>query len=165
MEYSEHHEHDLNKIFLKRCLFSRERCKIGFVEIVCRRVSFQIFLKKNFWYWKLVFFSNFNFCVEKKSFCAERFEIVLNVFVKIFFSISFSKRLWSIFRYHLDLVFVGETKLGQLDIRMFDIKKYARFRPMLGSDLRLETLEQLYMKHKIFFMKQLKNKPREKDTL
>ncbi|RNA37571.1 hypothetical protein BpHYR1_019403 [Brachionus plicatilis] len=24
------------------------------------------------------FFSNFNFCVEKKSFCAERFEIVLN---------------------------------------------------------------------------------------
>ncbi|RNA15961.1 hypothetical protein BpHYR1_040439 [Brachionus plicatilis] len=26
----------------------------------------------------LVFFSNFNFCVEKKSFCAERFEIVLN---------------------------------------------------------------------------------------
>ncbi|RNA27567.1 hypothetical protein BpHYR1_031395 [Brachionus plicatilis] len=28
--------------------------------------------------WKLVFFSNFDFCVEKKSFCAERFEIVLN---------------------------------------------------------------------------------------
>ncbi|RNA41488.1 hypothetical protein BpHYR1_047307 [Brachionus plicatilis] len=26
----------------------------------------------------LVFFSNFNFCVEKKSFCAECFEIVLN---------------------------------------------------------------------------------------
>ncbi|RNA37151.1 hypothetical protein BpHYR1_039104, partial [Brachionus plicatilis] len=25
--------------------------------------------------WKLVFFSNFNFCVEKKSLCAERFEI------------------------------------------------------------------------------------------
>ncbi|RNA41769.1 hypothetical protein BpHYR1_053264 [Brachionus plicatilis] len=26
----------------------------------------------------LVFFSNFNFCVEKKSFCAQRFKIVLN---------------------------------------------------------------------------------------
>ncbi|RNA25222.1 hypothetical protein BpHYR1_007749 [Brachionus plicatilis] len=26
----------------------------------------------------LVFFSNFNICVEKKSFCAECFEIVLN---------------------------------------------------------------------------------------
>ena len=39
---------------------------------------------------------------------------------------------------------------------MFDIKKYARFRPMLEA-LRLETVEQLYMKHKIFFMKQLKN--------
>ncbi|RNA36685.1 hypothetical protein BpHYR1_040856 [Brachionus plicatilis] len=53
----------------------------------------------------------------------------------------------SIFRYHLDLVFVGETKLGELDIRqyllikrMFDIKKYARFRPMLEA-LRLETPE------------------------
>ncbi|RNA02401.1 hypothetical protein BpHYR1_045385 [Brachionus plicatilis] len=64
----------------------------------------------------------------------------------------------SIFRYHLDLVFVGETKLGELDIRqnllikrMFDIKKYARFRPMLEA-LRLETVEQLYMKFKIFFM-------------
>ncbi|RMZ99600.1 hypothetical protein BpHYR1_024760 [Brachionus plicatilis] len=34
---------------------------------------------------------------------------------------------------------------------MFDIKKYARFRPMLEA-LRLETVEQLYMKHKIFFI-------------
>ncbi|RNA38112.1 hypothetical protein BpHYR1_041498 [Brachionus plicatilis] len=34
----------------KDVCFSRERCKIGFVEIVCQRVSFQIFLKKNFWY-------------------------------------------------------------------------------------------------------------------
>ncbi|RNA19453.1 hypothetical protein BpHYR1_037288 [Brachionus plicatilis] len=39
---------------------------------------------------------------------------------------------------------------------MFDIKKYARLRPMLEA-LRLETVEQLYMKHKIFIMKQLKN--------
>ncbi|RNA17001.1 hypothetical protein BpHYR1_006488 [Brachionus plicatilis] len=39
---------------------------------------------------------------------------------------------------------------------MFDIKKYARFRPMLEAR-RFETVEQLYMKHKIFFMKQLKN--------
>ncbi|RNA30871.1 RNA-directed DNA polymerase from mobile element jockey-like [Brachionus plicatilis] len=50
----------------------------------------------------------------------------------------------SIFRYHLDLVFIGEKKLNELDIRQnllikraFGIRKFARFRPMLES-LRLE---------------------------
>ncbi|RNA15284.1 RNA-directed DNA polymerase from mobile element jockey-like [Brachionus plicatilis] len=63
----------------------------------------------------------------------------------------------SISRYHINLVFVGETKLGELDIRqnllikrIFDIKKYARFRPMLEA-LRLETVEQLYETQYIFY--------------
>jgi hypothetical protein len=68
----------------------------------------------------------------------------------------------SIFRYHLDVVFIGEKKLNEYDIRQnlllkraFSIKKFSRFGPMLEA-VKVESIEQIYLKHKVFFLKQLR---------
>ncbi|RNA42677.1 hypothetical protein BpHYR1_013425 [Brachionus plicatilis] len=71
----------------------------------------------------------------------------------------------SIFRYHLDTVWIGADKLSEFETRQnlllkraLGIKKFARFRPMLEA-IKVETIEQIYCKHKIFFLKQLRQSP------
>ena len=68
----------------------------------------------------------------------------------------------STFRYYLDLLFIGEKKISEIDIRQnlllkraFGIKKFARFRALLEA-VNIETIEQMYLKHKIFFIKQIR---------
>ncbi|RNA28184.1 hypothetical protein BpHYR1_054085 [Brachionus plicatilis] len=55
------------------CLLKESRQNMQ--KIVAEELLLNLFRKKKLYvtyHWKLVFFSNFNFCVEKKSFCAER---------------------------------------------------------------------------------------------
>lgn len=58
----------------------------------------------------------------------------------------------SIFRYNLDFVYLTEKRLKELE----KPKKFARIRPLLET-LYSEMAEQLCIKHKIFFLKQLRN--------
>lgn len=69
----------------------------------------------------------------------------------------------SIFRYHLDVVLINVSKLKELDTRQnilikraIGINKYSLNKP-LNEALRLESVSQIYFKHKIFFLKQINN--------
>ncbi|RNA15369.1 hypothetical protein BpHYR1_050089 [Brachionus plicatilis] len=69
--------------------------------------------------WKLVFFSNFNFCVEKKSFCAARFEIVLNAFL-------------SRFEYYL-INFIDFLQKSELGVTIKPWNPWASEKKMMGT--------------------------------
>jgi hypothetical protein len=69
----------------------------------------------------------------------------------------------SAFRYHLDLLYISESKIKEFEIRQnlmlkraIGIRKFGRFSPVLEA-IKVESIEQIYMKHKIFFIKQLMN--------
>lgn len=69
----------------------------------------------------------------------------------------------SIFRYHLDVVLINVSKLKELDTRQnilikrtIGINKYSLCKS-LNEAVRLESISKIYFKHKIFFLKQIKN--------
>jgi len=69
----------------------------------------------------------------------------------------------SIFRYHLDIVLINMTKLKELDTRQnilikrsIGLNKFTRSRS-LNEALKLESISELYFKHKLFFLKQINN--------
>ena len=69
----------------------------------------------------------------------------------------------SIFRFHLDNVFINQTKLKELDVRQnilikrtIGISKYCKT-SLLNEALNVESIQQIYCKHKIFFIEQLRN--------
>ena len=68
----------------------------------------------------------------------------------------------SIFRSCLDNLFISERQLNELELRQnmllkqtLGIKKYGRVKPM-NECLKVESIRQIYFKHKIFFLQQLK---------
>ena len=65
-------------------------------------------------------------------------------------------------RYHFDTLLIGQSKINELEIRQnlllkraVGVKKFARFKPMLES-IKVESVEQVYMKYKIYFLKQIR---------
>lgn len=67
----------------------------------------------------------------------------------------------SIFRSHLDNLYISNKKLDELEIRQnimiksfIGVSKFSRTRP-LNDSIKLESIKQIYFKHKIFFLKQI----------
>ena len=77
----------------------------------------------------------------------------------------------SIFRYPLDNLYIGESKLDELDVRQnLLIKRAIGIKKLRGSSplnkvIKIDSIKQLYMKHKMFFLKQLMNDKVCKDVL
>ena len=77
----------------------------------------------------------------------------------------------SIFRYHLDNIFINEKSLKEFDIRQnilikrfIGLSKFTKTKP-LNKALKLESIRQIYYKHKIFFVKQIFNNQLCKNVL
>ena len=73
------------------------------------------------------------------------------------------KQLQSTLNFGLEFCFIKNSLLKQLNVRqniliknILGIKYYAQIKPLL-NELKIEQIEQLYFKHKIFGMRQLIN--------
>ena len=69
----------------------------------------------------------------------------------------------SILRYSMDILYFSDTKLKELDTRQnilikntIGISKFTHTKP-LYSALKLESITQIYLKHKVFFLNQILN--------
>ena len=69
----------------------------------------------------------------------------------------------STFNFGLEICYINNNILKQFNIRqniliknVLGIKYYARFKPLL-NELKIDQIEQLYFKHKIFGLKQVHN--------